>query len=71
MIPALLQDAAGGWYMKYDAIHYRDVFPEPGAKDVRQATIVFVRRYLTKGEVHALIRDRDGRLGSRCPEVAC
>ena len=35
VIPALLQDAAGGWYMKYDAIHYRDVFPEPGARDVR------------------------------------
>jgi hypothetical protein len=57
VIPALVQDAAGGWYMKYDAIHYRDVFPEPGARDVRQATIVFVRRYLTKGEVKALIRD--------------
>jgi len=57
VIPALLQDAAGGWYVKYDAIHYRDVFPEPGARDIRQADIVFVRRYLTKGEVHALIRD--------------
>lgn len=57
VIPALLQDAAGSWYIKYDAIHYRDVFPEPGAKDVRQAQHVFVRRYLTKGEVKALIRD--------------
>jgi len=57
VIPVLLQDAAGGWYMKYDTIHYRDVFPEPGAKDVRQATQVFVRRYLTRGEVHALIAD--------------
>lgn len=57
VIPALLQDAAGGWYMKYDAIHYRDVFPEPGARDVRQAENVFVRRYLTKGEVKAMIRD--------------
>jgi hypothetical protein len=57
VIPALLQDSAGSWYMKYDAIHYRDVFPEPGAKDIRQAEMVFVRRYLTKGEVHALIRD--------------
>jgi hypothetical protein len=56
VIPVLLQDAAGGWYMKYDSIHYRDVFPEPGARDVRQATEVFVRRYLTKGDVHALIR---------------
>jgi len=55
VLPVLLQDAAGGWYMKYDTIHYRDVFPEPGAKDVRQATQVFIRRYLTKGEVHALI----------------
>jgi hypothetical protein len=57
VIPALLQDAAGGWYMKYDAIHYRDVFPDPGARDVRQADNVFIRRYLTRGEVHALIRD--------------
>ena len=57
VIPALLQDAAGGWFVKYDTIHYRDVFPEPGAKDVRQAEHVFIRRYLTKGEVHALIRD--------------
>lgn len=57
VIPALLQDAAGGWYMKYDAIHYRDVFPEPGARDIRQADNVFIRRYLTKGEVMALIRD--------------
>lgn len=57
VVPTLLQDAAGGWYIKYDTIHYRDVFPEPGAKDVRQAEYVFVRRYLTKGEVRALIRD--------------
>jgi hypothetical protein len=57
VIPALLQDAAGAWYIKYDTIHYRDVFPEPGAKDVRQAQHVFVRRYLTRGDVNALIRD--------------
>ena len=57
VVPVLLQDAAGGWYMKYDSLHYRDVFPEPGAKDVRQATSVFVRRYLTKGEVIQLVRD--------------
>jgi hypothetical protein len=57
VIPALLQDAAGGWYVKYDNIHYQDVFPEPGARDVRHATDVFVRRYLTKGEVYALIRN--------------
>jgi hypothetical protein len=57
VVPVLLQDAANGWYMKYDALHYRDVFPEPGCKDVRTATDVFVRRYLTKGEVMTLIRD--------------
>ena len=57
VVPALLQDAAGGWYIDYDALHYRDVFPEPGAKDVRKAEYVFVRRYLTKGEVEALLRD--------------
>ena len=57
VVPALLQDAAGGWYIDYDALHDRDVFPEPGAKDVRKAEYVFVRRYLTKGEVEALLRD--------------
>jgi len=57
VIPALLQDAAGGWYMKYDNIHYQDVFPEPGARDVRHANDVFVRRYLTKGDVQALVRN--------------
>jgi hypothetical protein len=57
VLPCLLEDAGGAWYMKYDAIHYRDVFPEPGVKDVRDAPTVFVRRYLTKGEVIQLIRD--------------
>lgn len=57
VIPVLLQDALGGWYIKYDSIHYRDVFPEDGAKDVRQAHNVFVRRYLSKADVHTLIRD--------------
>lgn len=58
VVPVLLQDGGHGWYMKYDTIHYRDVFPEPGCKDVRQATDVFVRRYLTKGEVSELIKNR-------------
>lgn len=57
VIPLLLQDAAGGWYVKYDSIHYRDVFPDPGCRDIREATEVFVRRYLTKGEVMALINN--------------
>jgi uncharacterized coiled-coil protein SlyX len=57
VIPVLLQDAAGGWYIKYDTVHYRDVFPEDGCKDVRTATCVYVRRYLTRGEVKCLIRD--------------
>jgi hypothetical protein len=57
VIPALVQDAAGSWYMKYDSIHYRDVFPEPGAKDIREATNIFVRRYLTEGEVRQLCYD--------------
>lgn len=57
VVPTLMQDAGGSWYIKYDAIHYRDVFPEPGVKDVRDATYVFVRRYLTQGEVWALIRN--------------
>lgn len=58
VVPVLLQDASGSWYVKYDSIHYRDVFPEPGAKDVREATSVFVRRYLTRGEVLSLIRNQ-------------
>ena len=58
VIPVLLQDAAGGWYMKYDTIHYRDVFPEPGCKDIRTAPYVFIRRYLTEAEVKGLIRER-------------
>lgn len=56
VLPVLLRDAKNGWYIKYDTIHYRDVFPEPGAKDIRDATIVYIRRYLTKGEVVNLIR---------------
>jgi hypothetical protein len=55
VVPVLLQDAAKGWYIKYDNIHYRDVFPEPGVKDVREAQIVYVRRYLTRQEVWSLI----------------
>ena len=58
VIPCLLQDAAGSWYIKYDPIHYRDVFPEPGAKDIRDTPEVFVRRYLSKGEILALIRSQ-------------
>lgn len=58
VVPCLLQDALGSWYMKYDTIHYRDVFPEPGAKNVREATEVYVRRYLTRGELLALIREQ-------------
>lgn len=57
VVPVLKQLADRSWIIEYDTIHYRDVFPEPGAKDVRKATEVFVRRYLTKGEVHQLIRD--------------
>ena len=53
--PVLLQDAKNGWYMKYDAIGYRDVFPEPGCKDIRDATKVYVRRYLTRGEAVQLV----------------
>ena len=58
VIPILCQDAGGGWAVKYDNIHYRDVFPEPGAKDVRAANDVFVRRYLTVGDIHSLIRNQ-------------
>lgn len=54
--PVLIQRADKSWIMDYDVIHYQDVFPEPGVKDVSKAPEVFVRRYLTQGEVHQLIR---------------
>ena len=57
VVPVLLQDAAGGWYVKYDNIYYRDVFPDPGVKDIKDAKIVFVRRYLTKADAVALVRN--------------
>lgn len=56
VVPVLLRDPQNGWYIKYDPIHYRDVFPEPGVKDVREAPYVFIRRYLTRGEAIGLIR---------------
>ena len=55
VVPVLTQDAEKGWYIKFDTIHYRDVFPEPGAKDVRTAPVVYVRRYLTRGEAESLV----------------
>ena len=58
VIPVLMQDSSGTWKIKYDNIYYTDVFPEPGAKDVRDANDVFVRRYLSKNDVQALIRHR-------------
>jgi len=58
VIPVLQQDRKGSWYIQYDNINYRDVFPEPGAKDVRRAHDVFIRRYLTKGDVKAIINDQ-------------
>ena len=57
VVPCLVQDYSKAWHIKYDTIHHRDVFPEPGSKDVRDATEVYVRRYLTRGEVMALIRN--------------
>ena len=57
VIPSLTLDAAKGWYVKYDSIHYRDVFPEPGVKDVRDAPVVYVRRYLSRGEAEMLIME--------------
>lgn len=54
-LPSLTQDAQKGWFIKFDTIHYRDVFPEPGVKDVRDAPVVYVRRYLTRGEAESLI----------------
>ena len=59
VIPVLQQNSAGSWYTQYDNIHYRDVYPEPGAKDVRRAHDVYVRRYLTKSQIKAIIRSQD------------
>lgn len=56
VMPTLMQDVKNGFYIHYDNVHYRDVFPEPGAKDVRQANDVFIRKYLTKGDVKRLIK---------------
>lgn len=58
VIPCLTRDSGGSWYIKYDTIHYRDVFPEPGVKNVRESFMVFIRRYLTKGEVIMLIKSQ-------------
>jgi hypothetical protein len=57
VVPALVRDKQHGWHMKYDTIHYRDVFPEYGVKDIRNSPVVFVRRYLTRGEVAMLVRN--------------
>ena len=57
VVPILVRKPNSEWWIEYDSIHYRDVFPEPGAKDVREASWVFVRRYLTKGDVKELIRN--------------
>ena len=57
VVPVLTQAADRSWKMEYDPIHYRDVFPEPGAKDARKSSTVFIRRYLTKGDVVRLIRN--------------
>ena len=56
VIPVLRQKSDGSWYMKYDTIHYRDVYPEPGVRDIRESNIVYVRRYLTRGDILKLIR---------------
>ena len=58
VIPCLVQNAAGEWVVEYDPIHYRDVFPDPGVKEVRKAPEVFIRRYLSKGELVQLVRDQ-------------
>lgn len=55
VLPTLVKKPDGGWRVLYDELHYRDVFPEPGVKDIRRANDVFVRKYLTKGDVLSLI----------------
>jgi len=57
VIPTLTIDAQKGWYVKYDTIHYRDVFPEPGVRDVREAPVVYIRRYLSRGQAEMLIME--------------
>lgn len=54
--PVLVHNPDNTWTMDYDVIHYRDFMPEPGVKDARKAAVVFVRRYLTQGELAQLIR---------------
>ena len=38
VIPVLCQNSKREWHVKYDSIHYRDVFPEPG----RRNTLTFL-----------------------------
>ena len=56
-IPVLMEDPSRGWVIQYDSIKYSDVYPEPGVKDVREAQEVFVRRWLSRGELKALVRN--------------
>lgn len=51
VLPTLVREPNGSWRVLYDELHYRDVFPEPGIKDIRRANDVFVRKYLTKGDI--------------------
>ena len=57
VVPVLTQLADKTWVMEYDSIHYRDVFPEPGTKNLSATPEVYVRRYITAGQLHALIRN--------------
>ncbi len=58
VVPVLCQKADKTWAMEFDTIHYRDFIPEPGVKDARKSPEVFIRRYLTKGELVQLIRTK-------------
>lgn len=58
VIPILQQDNGGSWSILYDSIHYQDVFPEPGSKDIRLANEVFIRRWMTKRDLIQIVRDQ-------------
>lgn len=57
VVAVLTQRADNTWVIEYDQLNYQDVFPETGVKSITKCPEVYVRRYLTKGELAALIRD--------------
>lgn len=56
VIPLMTKQTDGTWYVEYNNIFYQDVFPEPGAKDIRSAKNVFIRRYMSKADLKRIVQ---------------